>query len=82
MASQVGRVIGHHNHVEGSLGYRLIAAGADVRLAGCVWLNRADRHPEKIAHSTSPIAEPIAAITRMMSTTDVSCSRNGLKPMT
>ena len=81
MASQVGCVIGHHNYVKSSFGYRLIAAGANVRLAGCIRLNRADGHPEKIAHSTSAIADPIAAITMMMSTTDVSCSRNGLKPI-
>lgn len=81
MASQVWRVVGNHNHVESTFGYRLVAARADVRLEGGVWLNRADRHPEKIAHSTRAIAEPIAATTMMMSTTVRSCSRNGLKPI-
>ena len=81
VTAQVRSVVGHDDEVESALGNHLFASRADVLLPGGIGLNRADRHPEKIAHKTSAIAAPTASTTMTMSKTVLRCSRNGLKPM-
>jgi hypothetical protein len=80
VTTQIGLVVGHYDHVISPRWDRVVASGADIFLGRRVGLDRGDRYPEKIAHATNPIAAPIARTTMMMSTIDVSCSRNGLKP--
>lgn len=81
VASQVGFVIGDHDYMKSARRDAEFTAGAEVFLDRCVGLDWRDRYPEKIAHKTRPIAEPIAATTITMSMADRSCSRKGLKPM-
>lgn len=81
VTSEVGRIIGHDNHVIDPDRDVQLTAGAEIFLSRGVSLDRADSYPENIAHMTRAIADPMASTTITMSIGDRFCSRNGLKPM-
>ncbi len=74
-------MIGHDDEMKCPNRDRQITTRAKVLLASCIWLDRANGHPENIAHTTRAIAAPMASTTMIRSTAVLSCSRNGLKPI-
>lgn len=81
MPTKVRFIIGDDDDVMGARGNGVLTARTQIVLLGGVRLNRSDRHPEKIAHNTRPIAAPMARTIMSKSTLERSWSRNGLKPM-
>lgn len=79
--SQIGFVVRDDDEMKCPDRDRQIATRAQILLTRCVRLDRANRHPENIAHTTKAIAAPMASTTMIRSTAVLSCSRNGLKPM-
>ena len=82
MATQIRGVLGHHDEMEGPRWDGVVTSRAYVLLDGLIGLDRGHRHPEKIAHAITPRVAASANTTRTMSSTLLSCSRNGLKPTT
>jgi len=80
VASLVGGLVGDDDEVEHSGLDAQIATWAQIRLGGGIGLDRGDRHPEKIAHTTTAIVASAAPTTMTMSRVDLSCRRKGLKP--
>lgn len=78
--AQVGGLVRHDDHVEGSGGDGQLASRAQVLLAGLVGLDGGDGHPEKIAHPITSKVAATASTTITMSAALRSCSRKGLNP--
>lgn len=75
-----GGVVGHDHDVEGACWDRPLTSRAQILLGCLVRLYRGDGHVEKIAHAMRAIIAARATTTMTMSTTVLSCSRNGLNP--
>lgn len=80
VATQIGLVVGNHDEVERSRWDRQIAPGADVVLHRLIGLDGTDRYVEKSAHAITAMMATTVRTIITMSTTDLSCSRNGLNP--
>lgn len=93
MTTQIGCELGSHDEVSDAFVDGRCAAGTDVTLPRLVWLDGrddlvtkgtvGDRHggyPKK-PHATTTSASAAKPTTRAMSTAEVRCLRNGLKPM-
>lgn len=81
VASQIGLLVGHHHEVKRPRRDTQVTSGTQVLLGGRIRLDRGDRHTEKIAHASKPIATIKPTTIRTISRTSWSESRNGLKPM-
>ena len=79
MAAQVRLVVGYDHDMKGSGRDLIVAPRALILLAGCIWLDRRDRHPQ-IAHASRPMMTTRVAATRTRSRASLRAGRKGLKP--
>jgi len=79
--AEVGFQVRDDDHVKGARWNDRLTSGTHVGLAGGVWLDDADGHPEEIAHHTTATVAARASTTITMSAVRTRNGRNGFKPI-
>ena len=80
VATEIGRQVGDDDEVTLAGLDEAVAPGTQVPLGGRIGLNDRNGFYPEIAHSTRATTTSTTPATMAMSSTSLSCGRNGLKP--